>query len=264
MFFVIFWTALVRYTWPSNSSRFFFPTISTFGCFWSQWPTSLAVTSGCPTMRCGRLPSRSDVNISGTFWDKGNHPRNWTCFRNPAAAIEDIYNGIGVSFWQRRFCSRILELRIKNFKSPSVTANNKPQFGDMNGQHKSASWEQADGCSYWSVHGSWTGLTLTIHWSIAHIQSWFARAMSTCYVHIRSPDSQFWALHTKQPAGHSDTLDFSRNGMNIDRKTLHFSLKPSPNEVLSTKVLRCDPWSCVKTKSEFHGTETPSWVLCKG
>ena len=63
MFFVIFWTALVRYTWLSNSSRFFFPTISTFGCFWSQWPTSLAVTSGCPTMRCGRLPSRSDVNI---------------------------------------------------------------------------------------------------------------------------------------------------------------------------------------------------------
>ena len=41
---------------------FFFPTISTFGCFWSQWPTSLAVTSSCPTMRCGRLPSRSDVN----------------------------------------------------------------------------------------------------------------------------------------------------------------------------------------------------------
>ena len=62
MFFVIFWTALVRYTWLSNSSRFFFPTINTFGCFWSQWPTSLAVTSGCPTMRCGRLPSRSDVN----------------------------------------------------------------------------------------------------------------------------------------------------------------------------------------------------------
>ena len=46
MFFVIFWTALVHYTWLSNSSRFFFPTISTFGCFWSQWPTSLAVTSG--------------------------------------------------------------------------------------------------------------------------------------------------------------------------------------------------------------------------
>ena len=62
MFFVIFWIVLVRYTWLSNSSRFFFPTISTFGCFWSQWPTSLAVTSGCPTMRCGRLPSRSDVN----------------------------------------------------------------------------------------------------------------------------------------------------------------------------------------------------------
>ena len=46
---------------------FFFPTISTFGCFWSQWPTSLAVTSGCPTMRCGRLPSRSDVNIQRRF-----------------------------------------------------------------------------------------------------------------------------------------------------------------------------------------------------
>ena len=46
---------------------FFFPTISTFGCFWSQWPTSLAVTSGREgvrtTMWCGRLPSRSDVNI---------------------------------------------------------------------------------------------------------------------------------------------------------------------------------------------------------
>ena len=68
MFFVIFWTALVRYTWLSNSSRFFFPTISTFGCFWSQWPTSLAVASGCPTMRCGRLPSRSDVNIL-VSWD---------------------------------------------------------------------------------------------------------------------------------------------------------------------------------------------------
>ena len=68
MFFVIFWTALVRYTWLSNSSRCFFPTISTFGCFWSQWPTSLAVTSGCPTMRCGRLPSRSDVNIKKSFF----------------------------------------------------------------------------------------------------------------------------------------------------------------------------------------------------
>ena len=44
MFFVIS-CALVRYTWLSNSSRFF-PTITTFGCFWSQWPTSLAVTSG--------------------------------------------------------------------------------------------------------------------------------------------------------------------------------------------------------------------------
>ena len=74
MFFVIFWTALVRYTWLSNSSRFFFRQSvlsETFGCFWSQWPTSLAVTSGCPTMRWGRLPSRSDVNISMiciTFW----------------------------------------------------------------------------------------------------------------------------------------------------------------------------------------------------
>jgi len=26
----------------------FFPTISTFGCFWSQWPTSLAVTERLP------------------------------------------------------------------------------------------------------------------------------------------------------------------------------------------------------------------------
>ena len=49
----------------------FFPTISTFGCFWSQWPTSLAVTSGCPTMRCGRLPSRSDVNMIKCSFDIG-------------------------------------------------------------------------------------------------------------------------------------------------------------------------------------------------
>ena len=39
---------------------FFFPTISTFGCFWSQWPTSLAVTTSghegvSPTMRCGAV-----------------------------------------------------------------------------------------------------------------------------------------------------------------------------------------------------------------
>ena len=59
MFFVIFWTALVRYTWLSNSSRFFFPTTSTFGCF-----VSMADLISSPTMRCGRLPSRSDVNIN--------------------------------------------------------------------------------------------------------------------------------------------------------------------------------------------------------
>ena len=45
MFFAIFWTALVRYH-GYQILRVFFPTISTFGCFWSQWPTSLAVTSG--------------------------------------------------------------------------------------------------------------------------------------------------------------------------------------------------------------------------
>ena len=59
LFFELRWSAIHGY----QILRVFFPTISTFGCFWSQWPTSLAVTSGCPTMRCGRLPSRSDVNI---------------------------------------------------------------------------------------------------------------------------------------------------------------------------------------------------------
>ena len=58
LFFELRWSAIHGY----QILRVFFPTISTFGCFWSQWPTSLAVTSGCPTMRCGRLPSRSDVN----------------------------------------------------------------------------------------------------------------------------------------------------------------------------------------------------------
>ena len=60
LFFELRWSAIHGYQFL----RVFFPTISTFGCFWSQWPTSLAVTSGCPTMRCGRLPSRSDVNIA--------------------------------------------------------------------------------------------------------------------------------------------------------------------------------------------------------
>ena len=95
-----------------------------------------------PKMRSKKF-STPGLGLGATFkiWHilGQGQPRNWTCFRNPAAGIEDIYNGIGVSFWQRRFCSRILELRIKNFKSPSVTANNKPQLGDMNGQHKSAS-----------------------------------------------------------------------------------------------------------------------------
>ena len=59
LFFELRWSAIHGY----QILRVLFPTISTFGCFWSQWPTSLAVTSGCPTMRCGRLPSRSDVNI---------------------------------------------------------------------------------------------------------------------------------------------------------------------------------------------------------
>ena len=63
LFFELCWSAIHGY---QILRVFFFPTISTFGWFWSQWPTSLAVTSGCPTMRCGRLPSRSDVNI----WEK--------------------------------------------------------------------------------------------------------------------------------------------------------------------------------------------------
>ena len=33
MFFVIFWTALVRYTWLSNSSRFFFSDNQYFRMF---------------------------------------------------------------------------------------------------------------------------------------------------------------------------------------------------------------------------------------
>ena len=41
-FFELRWSAIHGY----QILRGFFPTISTFGCFWSQWPTSLAVTSG--------------------------------------------------------------------------------------------------------------------------------------------------------------------------------------------------------------------------
>ena len=69
LFFELRWSAIHGY----QILRVFFPTISTFGCFWSQWPTSLAVfrsaPESCPccvspTMRCGRLPSRSEVNSS--------------------------------------------------------------------------------------------------------------------------------------------------------------------------------------------------------
>ena len=42
LFFELRWSAIHGY----QILRVFFPTISTFGCFWSQWPTSLAVTSG--------------------------------------------------------------------------------------------------------------------------------------------------------------------------------------------------------------------------
>ena len=42
LFFELRWSAIHGY----QILRVFFPTISTFGCFWSQWPTSLAVTGG--------------------------------------------------------------------------------------------------------------------------------------------------------------------------------------------------------------------------
>ena len=60
LFFELRWSAIHGY---QILRVFFSDNQYTFGCFWSQWPTSLAVTSGCPTMRCGRLPSRSDVNM---------------------------------------------------------------------------------------------------------------------------------------------------------------------------------------------------------
>ena len=46
MFFVIFVNCVGPLYMAIKFFAFFFPTISTFGCFWSQWPTSLAVTSG--------------------------------------------------------------------------------------------------------------------------------------------------------------------------------------------------------------------------
>ena len=53
LFFELRWSAIHGH----QILRIFFPTISTFGCFWSQCPCCVS-----PTMRCGRLPSRSDVN----------------------------------------------------------------------------------------------------------------------------------------------------------------------------------------------------------
>ena len=47
LFFELRWSATHGY----QILRVFFPTISTFGCFWSQWPTSLAVTSGREGLR---------------------------------------------------------------------------------------------------------------------------------------------------------------------------------------------------------------------
>ena len=60
MFFVIFWTALVRYTWLSNSSRFFFRQSVLSDVFGLNGRHHWQLR----TMRCGRLPSRSDVNRS--------------------------------------------------------------------------------------------------------------------------------------------------------------------------------------------------------
>ena len=71
MLFVIFWTALVRYTWLSNSSRFFFPTISTFGCFWSQWPTCLFIIMFVWAQRCGAGGCRREatwINLRIHVW----------------------------------------------------------------------------------------------------------------------------------------------------------------------------------------------------
>ena len=88
LFFELRWSAIHGY----QILRVFFPTISTFGCFWSQWPTSLAVTSGCPTMRCGRLPSRSDVN--NLSYHEHGHDNGITLPPIGIFVWDHIHNGI--------------------------------------------------------------------------------------------------------------------------------------------------------------------------
>ena len=69
---------------------FFFPTISTFGCFWSQWPTSLAVTSGREGVRTTSFkpwrPHRGSCRGATAIEENnGNRREQWlTSFYAPA------------------------------------------------------------------------------------------------------------------------------------------------------------------------------------
>ena len=65
MFFVIFWTALVRYTWPSNSSRFFFRQSVLSDVFGLNAPAVWA-------QRCGAGGCRREATWISLFTDPGH------------------------------------------------------------------------------------------------------------------------------------------------------------------------------------------------
>ena len=96
----------------------FFPTISTFGCFWSQWPTSLAVTSGCPTMRCGRLPSRSDVNIFAYAYYRLNFEKSQKAVSFPSA--KDWYGEAQYGFYDLTISKKEIFIESVNYDGIST------------------------------------------------------------------------------------------------------------------------------------------------
>ena len=101
MFFVIFWTALVRYTWPSNSSRFFFRQSVLSDVFGLNAPAVWAQRCGAGGCRreatwiSHELSDTQWVKVLGALWclpqfghrTSGGPPR-WWCHR-----YLDLYSG---------------------------------------------------------------------------------------------------------------------------------------------------------------------------
>ena len=81
LFFELRWSAIHGY----QILRVFFPTISTFGCFWSQWPTSLAVYERLPNDAvrggCRREATWIYLHTHTTVWTLRSPKRRFLSLR---------------------------------------------------------------------------------------------------------------------------------------------------------------------------------------